>query len=546
MCVGLRSGGMKLTAALSVAVFVVLVVLAGCGGSGVPANGPDPVPETDQATVGPFVIQTAASADVHIQDVANTGRASIVALSTSGVIDWLGTVEEMDRIVFRSNRDTASYDLYVADFFGEKVDRVGFLGDTPLHPEWSPDGKRIVFVADSYSATTSDDVWVIDSDGGNRTNLTTSPIDNDLWPTWSHDGQWIAFATNPGNLDIYKMLSDGTSLEQVTNDADEERNMAWSPTGNEILFDKGPFGDKDIYTVDAEGNNMTAIVTGSTDDRFAAWHPDGKRIVFQRDLTGLPEDELFTGNSDGSDLARIVGGEDDDWEPAYSSDGEWLFFVSNRDGGDYHLFAKQTVPPYRLMQITSGSQDDRQPDLGSPVPTIARVLIGDPGDDHGYDPVHPHAIAAIAAFDRDGYLNFVRLGVPPNQGATLDVTPLTNTGQDLVGVVWSAEDMYYVEQDSGVGEEPRIWDLSGRTSRSIVLYLDGDTGTLVAILDLDDDTSTVTPAAAADVVSHEVSGGSTTVRGNVRAVYGPDGQLVAEGEIGAVEIDAARGVVRAF
>jgi hypothetical protein len=83
------------------------------------------------------------------------------------------------------------------------------------------------------------------------------------------------------------------------------------------------------------------------------------------------------------------------------------------------------------------------------------------------------------------------------------------------------------------------------TSRTIVLYLNARSGKLVSILDLDDDTSTVTTAAATDAVSHEVVGASTIVRGDFRAAYGPDGEMVAEGQIGEVEIDAERGVVRA-
>jgi hypothetical protein len=237
-----------------------------------------------------------------------------------------------------------------------------------------------------------------------------------------------------------------------------------------------------------------------------------------------------------------------DDDPDYSSDGEWLVFSSERDTQstfDSEIFVKQTHPPYRVLKITD-VEEDRQPNLGSPVPTLTRTLIGRPGSDHGYDPIHPHAIAAVAAFDQDGYLNFVRLGIPPDRAPNLQVTPLTDVGQNLVGVLISAPDMYYVEQDAGIGAAPRIWDLSRRTSRSILLYLDANTGRLVSILDFDDDTGAVGAAAAGEGITHRVHGASTTVHGSFNRVWDDAGGLVAEGEIGAVEINASKRVVRAF
>lgn len=63
---------------------------------------------------------------------------------------------------------------------------------------------------------------------------------------------------------------------------------------------------------------------------------------------------------------------------------------------------------------------------------------------------------------------------------------LEDTGIQLVGVVLSAPDMYYVEEDAGLGVPPTIWDFSGITSRSVGLYFDAQTGKLVAVLDMGD------------------------------------------------------------
>src|SRR5215203_5654845 len=87
----------------------------------------------------------------------------------------------------------------------------------------SPEGK-IVFVKQGTEPSENcdeqfacDDLWVMDADGTNQTNLTDTPDTNEGQPAWSPDGTKIAF-TGPGKLiednsggleDIYVMDADG-------------------------------------------------------------------------------------------------------------------------------------------------------------------------------------------------------------------------------------------------------------------------------------------------------------------------------------------------
>jgi len=529
-----RVDGMKLRLLITAMLIGGLFVLAGCGGSGGTSSTPAPTPDSQQATVGPFVIETAASASVNIKNIAHREGAAFVALSTAGVIDWLGTVEPMERLVFTSGR-SGSEQIHRANFFGENVTRLTNRADEAEEAQWSPDGSTIVYATQSPSL----DIVAMDADGLNERRLTNSSA-ADGYPTFSPDGRWVAFtSTRDGNLDIHKMYNDGAGEQRLTNDSALEQDLEWNPTEDTIIFEKSG----NLYTIDSEGSTETTLTSVAANDDTPSWHPNGRDYTFGRNTPGIPAFEIFT--SITGSVTRFAGANFGDFDPTYSGDGEWIVFASFRAGGSYHLFAKQTHAPYRVLQLTSGSSDNRDPDLGSPVPTVNRTLIGSSGSDHGFDPVHPHAIACVAVFDDEGYLNFIRLGVPQTRGANLDASPLENTGDRLVGIVWSVPEMFYVEQDSGIGGQPTLWDMPG-TSRTIVLYLDADSGKLVSILDLDDDTSTVNSAAARNALTHEPSAIGATVRGDFRAVYGPDGQIVADGNIGAVEIDAGAGVVRAF
>ncbi len=84
------------------------------------------------------------------------------------------------------------------------------------HPCYSPDGSKIVFVRD-YA------IWVVNSDGSNEKKLTSPPISENILdsaPNWSPDGKNIVFGRT---LDSIMMMNDdGTNLRDITSDIDAD------------------------------------------------------------------------------------------------------------------------------------------------------------------------------------------------------------------------------------------------------------------------------------------------------------------------------------
>ena len=64
-----------------------------------------------------------------------------------------------------------------------------------MEPSFSPDCKWIVFTSDESG---NKDIWMMRTDGSNRTQLTTNPS-TDIHPVWGEDG-YVYFVSNRGLL----------------------------------------------------------------------------------------------------------------------------------------------------------------------------------------------------------------------------------------------------------------------------------------------------------------------------------------------------------
>jgi TolB protein len=183
------------------------------------------------------------------------------------------------------------------------------LGDNA--PDWSPDGKQIVF---SYGAPGHESLFTMNADGTNRRLLAKPDPNGLLYPKWSPDGDWILFSSSAY---LFSVRSNGAGQKPV-GDLQGDR-PDWSPDGLSIAFDalEKEDGHLGVFIATKSGADRHLVV-GNTSGG-PSWSPDGQWIAFVSSPLEDPVSVLRAIASDGGDAVGIFDSGADitfiDWSP---------------------------------------------------------------------------------------------------------------------------------------------------------------------------------------------------------------------------------------
>lgn len=109
-----------------------------------------------------------------------------------------------------------SSEIFVMDSVGASPSRLTFNSTADSYPKFSPDGTRIAFTSQPPGLASQTQIWVVNSDGSNLKQLTTT---RGYTCDWSPDGQWIVFTdSRAANGRLWIMMDDGSDKRQLTFD----------------------------------------------------------------------------------------------------------------------------------------------------------------------------------------------------------------------------------------------------------------------------------------------------------------------------------------
>lgn len=222
--------------------------------------------------------------------------------------------------------------IYIMDSDGSNKKHIGSWSTNPI---WSPDGKTIATEASFYvwkHGKRDRGIYIRNSDGSliNDWQYALKLSEWGYEPAWSPDGKKIVYIANQN---IWVMNSDGTEKKKLLEDFVCE-DPAWSPDGKKIVFSVYNRGVREIYVMDADGSGAKQITWDGGLE--AAWSPDSKKITF-RSYRNEKNSDIYTMSVDGSNIKRQTYHSACDKQPAWSPDGKKIAFASDRDG-DFEIY----------------------------------------------------------------------------------------------------------------------------------------------------------------------------------------------------------------
>ena len=255
--------------------------------------------------------------DLYIAD--KDGSNPRRTLSASDAIDWPSVSPDGQRVVFTLHK------YRVRTINQARVDGLGLhtlanSSDTGrvCCPSWTPDGRYIVYVSRYENRR---DLWVLPMKTGflsrrqQPIQLTNGPLSYTVpvvardgkhvyavgteqrgelvrydarskqflpllpgvaafSPTFSRDGQWVAYTVFPDHA-LWRSRTDGTDPLQLTFPPAQVFYPAISPDGTHVVYSTSA-GPTCLISMDG-GTPQTLV---ETDSRSARWSPDGSRLVF--------------------------------------------------------------------------------------------------------------------------------------------------------------------------------------------------------------------------------------------------------------------------
>lgn len=292
--------------------------------------------------------------------------ATLLTVGTAGA-----TTPGKNGLIVYGQEVRGHYRLFTIRPDGTAVKQVSHVPGDALHPDWSPDGRTIVFELDGEKKA---GIVVMSADGTGVRKLT--PTGYQGQPSFSPNGKWIVFERDiaEGNNGVWLIRPDGSDRRRVTRSpfgcCDTDPNF--SPDGKLISFVRIRQEGKlqALFTVRPDGTDLRQLTPYSWEVAIKHdWSPDGRLMVLTTNADFAHPGQsanLVTIRPDGSgmtDLTRFKGGSKNAFAGSFSPDGKQIVF--RIESGDTYSLAVVDRDGQNLRVLTTGKGKPRFIDWGT-------------------------------------------------------------------------------------------------------------------------------------------------------------------------------------
>ena len=207
-------------------------------------------------------------------------------------------------------------------------------------PQLSPDGRTVLFAkttTDGKTGRRNADIWSVPADGSGEAKAFITGEKTENTPRWSPNGKRIAFlASRDGATQVYVADADGTGVRKVTSlAAGVQPPLVWAQDNERVAFVSDVYpecADEECNKKKLEEAGLNPVkvhrLTRLLYRHWDEWRDTTRHHVFVAAVADGRARDLTPGDFDSPPTQQ------EDAAIAFSPDGRTVAFVSNREGND--------------------------------------------------------------------------------------------------------------------------------------------------------------------------------------------------------------------
>ena len=263
---------------------------------------------------------------LYSQGLDSTG--AVVVGNPSAMAERVVAVSASDTgfIAYRTDSTEERRQLMWFDRKGHETGRIGRpepSGDAA--PALSRDGRNI---AGHWGRDGNTDIWVLELPRGVPSRFTTDPA-NEWSPEWSPDGRRVVFAsTRSGVADLYQQSTSNPERAELLLATPQNKSVTdWSRDGRFILFRSvDPAMSHDLWALPLDGNKTPfSVVRTRFTESYGQFSPDGNWIAYDSNESGRVEVYVQPFPGPGTKVRISTSG---GAQMRWSNDAKELFYLA--------------------------------------------------------------------------------------------------------------------------------------------------------------------------------------------------------------------------